>query len=338
MKVLITGGAGFIGSNFIIWALKNKPEWEILNLDKLTYAGNLENLKSVKDDPKYRFVQADICDKKLVNELMKGVGLVVHFAAESHVDRSILEPAAFIETNILGTQILLQAALENNVKHFHHVSTDEVFGALELGTNIKFNENTPYNPHSPYSASKASSDHLVRAYSDTFGLKYTITNCSNNYGPLQFPEKIIPVFISNAIENKSLPIYGDGQSIRDYLYVEDHCEAIALVIEKGKPNSTYCVGGDSEINGIQMAETILAALGKSKELMTFVKDRPGHDRRYAIDFSKIKNELGWEPKVTFKEGIGKTIDWYLSNAEWLENVKNGDYQKFYQLNYENKLV
>jgi len=338
MKVLITGGAGFIGSNFIIWALKNKPEWEILNLDKLTYAGNLENLKSVKDDPKYRFVQADICDKKLVNELMKGVDLVVHFAAESHVDRSILEPAAFIETNILGTQILLQAALENNVKHFHHVSTDEVFGALELGTNIKFNENTPYNPHSPYSASKASSDHLVRAYSDTFGLKYTITNCSNNYGPLQFPEKIIPVFISNAIENKSLPIYGDGQSIRDYLYVEDHCEAIALVIEKGKPNSTYCVGGDSEINGIQMAETILAALGKSKELMTFVKDRPGHDRRYAIDFSKIKNELGWEPKVTFKEGIGKTIDWYLSNAEWLENVKNGDYQKFYQLNYENKLV
>jgi dTDP-glucose 4,6-dehydratase len=333
MKVLVTGGAGFIGSNFIIWALKNKPEWEILNLDKLTYAGNLENLKSVKDDPKYRFVQADICDKKLVNELMKDIDLVVHFAAESHVDRSILEPAAFIETNILGTQILLQAALENKVKHFHHVSTDEVFGALELGTDRKFNENTPYNPHSPYSASKASSDHLVRAYGDTFGLKYTITNCSNNYGPLQFPEKIIPVFISNAIENKSLPIYGDGQSIRDYLYVEDHCEAIALVIERGKPNSTYCVGGDSEINGIQMAETILTALGKPKELMAFVKDRPGHDRRYAIDFSKIKNELGWGPKVTFEEGIKKTIDWYVGNNEWLENVKNGDYQKFYQLNY-----
>lgn len=337
MKVMITGGAGFIGSNFVHWAIKNRPDWEILNVDKLTYAGNLENLKGLEDNPRYRFVQADICDRNKMNEVMKGIDLVIHFAAESHVDRSILEPAAFVETNVVGTQVLLQAAKDNGVGHFHHVSTDEVFGALELeALDVKFNEKTPYAPHSPYSASKASSDHFVRAYGDTFGLKYTITNCSNNYGPYQFPEKVIPLFIANALENKPLPIYGGGLAVRDYLYVEDHCEAIALVIEKGQSNTTYCVGGNSERNGIQVAETILDLMDKSHHLKTFVGDRPGHDMRYAIDFSKIHNELGWSPKVTFEEGMRKTVDWYLANQNWLKSVINGDYQKYYEENYRSK--
>lgn len=337
MKVMVTGGAGFIGSNFIHWALANRPDWHITNVDKLTYAGNLENLKGLEKNQKYRFVQTDICDRDKMNELMSGIELVVHFAAESHVDRSILEPAAFVETNVVGTQVLLQAAKDNGVKHFHHVSTDEVFGALPLeNPEIKFSESTPYAPHSPYSASKAASDHFVRAYGDTFGLKYTITNCSNNYGPYQFPEKVIPLFIANALENKPVPIYGSGLAVRDYLYVEDHCEAIALVIEKGKPNTTYCVGGDSEKNGIQMAETILDLMGKSQDLKTFVEDRPGHDMRYAIDFSKIHDELGWSPKVTFEEGMKKTVDWYLVNNEWLQNVRSGEYQKFYEKNYGSK--
>ncbi len=332
MKILVTGGAGFIGSNFIYWVLKNR-DWEIINLDKLTYAGNLENLKGIENDPRYNFVQGDVCDSHTVNELMAKVDCVVHFAAESHVDRSVLEPAVFVETNVVGTQVLLQAALENKIKKFHHVSTDEVFGALELDGSKKFNEETPYNPHSPYSASKAASDHLVRAYGDTFGLEYTITNCSNNYGPYQFPEKIIPLFVTNAQEDKSLPIYGDGKAVRDYLYVDDHCEAIALVLENGKAGETYCVGGDSEKNGIEMAETILKALGKPKSLMTFVKDRPGHDRRYAIDHSKITKELGWKPRVTFEEGIAKTIQWNLDNKGWVENILSGEYQKYYEKQY-----
>ncbi len=334
-KILVTGGAGFIGANFIHWVLKNR-DWEILNLDKLTYAGNLENLKAVEGGSRYEFIQGDICDGPLVNDLMRKVTHVVHFAAESHVDRSVLEPAVFVETNVLGTQVLLQAASKNKIKRFHHVSTDEVFGALELSDGKKFNEETPYNPHSPYSASKASSDHLVRAYGDTFGLEYTMTNCSNNYGPYQFPEKIIPLFVANARENKPLPIYGDGKAVRDYLYVDDHCEAIALVIEKGKPQETYCVGGDSEKNSIEIAETILEALGKTRNLMTFVKDRPGHDRRYAIDHSKITKELGWKPRVTFEEGIAKTIRWNIDNMAWVENILNGEYQKYYKKQYGGK--
>lgn len=332
MKVLVTGGAGFIGANFIRWVLENR-DWEIINLDKLTYAGNLENLKGIEDNDRYEFVQGDVCDAKLINELMKRVEYVVHFAAESHVDRSVLEPGIFIETNVVGTQVMLQAALENKIKRFHHVSTDEVYGALELDKDNKFDEKTPYDPHSPYSASKASSDHLVRAYSDTFGLEHTITNCSNNYGPYQFPEKIIPLFFANAMEDKPLPIYGTGKAVRDYLYVDDHCEAIALVLEKGKANETYCVGGDSEKNGIEMAETILNILGKPKSLMTYVKDRPGHDMRYAIDHTKITKELGWKPRVTFEEGMKKTLQWYKDNDEWLQNIRSGDYQKYYEVQY-----
>ena len=333
MKVLVTGGAGFIGSNFIIWLIKNRPSWEIVNLDKLTYAGNLENLRSIENSPNYRFVHGDIRNQKLVSKETKRIDLIVHFAAESHVDRSVLQPEVFIETNVVGTQVLLQAALQNGVKHFHHVSTDEVFGALDLDGKEKFNEKTPYNPHSPYSAAKAGSDHLVRAYGDTYGLVYTITNCSNNYGPYQFPEKIIPLFIANAQDDKPLPIYGDGKSVRDYLYVEDHCRAIVDVIEKGKKNETYCVGGNSEINGIEMAETILKTLQKPMSLITFVKDRLGHDRRYAIDFSKINRELGWEPKVNFQEGIKKTIEWYQKNNKWLNDVRTGEYKEYYKKQY-----
>lgn len=336
MKVLVTGGAGFIGANFIHWVLKNR-DWDIINIDKLTYAGNLESLKSLEENPRYEFVQGDICDPKLVNDLMSKVDYVVHFAAESHVDRSVLEPGVFIQTNVVGTQVMLQAALENKIKRFHHVSTDEVYGALDLDDGKKFNENTPYDPHSPYSASKASSDHLVRAYGDTFGLEYTITNCSNNYGPYQFPEKMIPLFVANAREDKPLPIYGDGEYIRDYLYVDDHCEAIALVLEKGKAQETYCVGGDSERSINQMAETILKSLKKPESLMTFVKDRPGHDRRYAIAHSKITKELGWKPRVTFGEGIEKTIKWNLDNADWIQNILSGEYQKYYEKQYGERL-
>lgn len=333
-KMLVTGGAGFIGSNFVMYMLSKYPELEIVNVDALTYAGNLENLKSIENNQNHAFIKADICDLPKMIEVTKGVDTIVHFAAESHVDRSILDPAAFVRTNVIGTHNLLEAALKNNVKRFHHVSTDEVFGALDLNPDNKFNENTPYNPHSPYSASKAASDHLVRAYGDTFGLEFTITNCSNNYGPFQFPEKIIPLFVANAIEDKPVPIYGDGKSVRDYLYVTDHCEAIDLVLQKGKVGETYCVGGGAEKNGIEIAQTVLEALGKPKELMTFVEDRKGHDRRYSIDNSKIKQELGWEPKHSFESGIKETIQWYLDNKVWLENTRSGEYQKYYDLIYK----
>lgn len=336
MKYFVTGGAGFIGANFIHHMLKKQDDVEIVNFDKLTYAGNLENLKGIEADKRYRFVKGDVCDLAHVTEAMKGSDITVHFAAESHVDRSILEPAEFIKTNVLGTHNLLMAALKNKVKRFHHISTDEVFGSLELGGLEKFNEETPYDPHSPYSASKASSDHIVRAYGDTFGLPFTITNCSNNYGPYQFPEKIIPLFIINAFLGKTLPIYGDGKSIRDYLYVEDHCEAIGLVLAKGKEGETYCVGGGAEKNGIEIADVILEKLAKPKGLMEFVKDREGHDRRYAIDASKIKKELGWEPKYTFESGMQKTIDWYADNERWVENILKGDYQKYYEIQYGGK--
>lgn len=320
MKLLVTGGCGFIGSNFIHYILKKYSSYKIFNLDKLTYAGNLGNLKEIENNENYHFIKGDICDYKTVNKAMKGIDIVVHFAAESHVDRSIEKPGEFIKTNILGTQVLLDLSLKNNIRKFHHISTDEVFGALELNDKKRFNEKMHYNPHSPYSASKASSDHLVRAYGDTFGLPYTITNCSNNYGPYQFPEKIIPLFIINALKGKLLPIYGDGKSVRDYLFVEDHCSAIDLVIHKGKLGETYCVGGGAEKNGIEIADTILGILKKSSSLKIFVKDRAGHDRRYAIDSSKIKKELGWEAKHNFQDAIDKTVKWYVKNESWWQEI------------------
>ena len=311
MKILVTGGAGFIGSNFILYLMEKYPEYKIVNLDKLTYAGNLENLKSVEKNPNYMFIRGDICDRKTVEEAMTGCDMVVHFAAESHVDRSIGGPAIFIRTNIVGTEILLEVAKELNIKRFHHVSTDEVFGTLSLDNlEEKFNEDTPYSPRSPYAASKAGSDHLVRAFIETYNFPATISNCTNNYGPFQFPEKIIPLFITNALLNKPLPVYGEGKAVRDYLFVSDHCVAIDLIIHKGKIGETYCVGGDSEKNGVEIAETILALLEKPKNLITFVEDRKGHDMRYGMDHSKITKELGWKPSVSFKEGIKKTIEWY----------------------------
>lgn len=334
MKLFITGGAGFIGSNFILYWLKNHPADTIVNFDKLTYAGNLENLKTVEKNPNYTFVQGDICNSEEVLKSTEGADVIVHFAAESHVDRSILEPHPFILTNILGTQILLDAALKNNIRRFHHISTDEVFGALELGSSEKFNEQTRYDPRSPYSASKASSDHLVRAYHTTYGLPATITNCSNNFGPFMFPEKFIPLAITNLLEEKKIPVYGDGLYERDWLYVEDHCRAIDLVLEKGKIGETYCVGGLVEnYSNIEIAKKICRILGKSDEMIEFVKDRPGHDRRYAIDWSKIKNELGWEPLHSFDDWLEFTVKWYQENKDWWMNIKTGSYLEYYNKQY-----
>ena len=336
-KLLVTGGAGFIGSNFIIYWLKNHPDDQIVNFDKLTYAGNLENLLDVEKNPNYSFVKGDICKAQDVESVMSGIDTVVHFAAESHVDRSIIEPADFVLTNVAGTQVLLDGALKNNVKHFHHVSTDEVFGALDLDSKTKFSESTRYDPHSPYSASKAGSDHLVRAYQDTFGLPITITNCSNNFGPYQFPEKIIPLAVTNLMEGKKIPIYGDGLYVRDWLYVEDHCRAIDLVLSKGKVGETYCVGGlSNDINNLELVKKILGILGKNEDQIEFVKDRPGHDRRYAIDFSKIKNELGWEPLHSFDEWLSETVKWYQDHTDWWKKVKSGEYQKYYEEQYEDR--
>ncbi|PJB51365.1 dTDP-glucose 4,6-dehydratase [Candidatus Berkelbacteria bacterium CG_4_9_14_3_um_filter_39_23] len=309
-RILVTGGAGFIGSNFIHYYLKKYKNCQIINLDKLTYAGNLANLKTILKDPRHTFIKGNICDRKKVKQAMRGADIVVHFAAETHVDKSIKGPAEFIKTNVIGTQVLLEMALENKIQRFHHISTDEVFGALELNKQQKFSEKTSYDPRSPYSASKASSDHLVRAYFHTYGLPITISNCSNNYGPFQFPEKIIPLFILNALKNKPLPIYGDGKSVRDYIFVEDHCRAIDIILQKGKIGETYCIGAGAEKNGINIADTILDILKKPKKLKQFVTDRLGHDRKYAVNYSKIKKELGWTPKVGFEEGIKKTIKWY----------------------------
>ena len=298
MRLLVTGGAGFIGSNFIHYWLKKYPEDEVVNLDKLTYAGNLASLKEIENLPNYSFIKGDICHPKTVDQAMKGAAIVVHFAAESHVDRSILNPADFIMTNVVGTQVLLDMAIKHKVKKFHHISTDEVFGALKLNTKEKFSETTPYDPRSPYSASKAASDHLVRAYHHTFGLPITITNCSNNFGPYQFPEKFISLSITNLIEGQKIPIYGDGLYVRDWLYVDDHCRAIDLVLKKGKVSETYCVGGmTKDVPNMEVAKKICRIMGKKpKEGIEHVRDRPGHDRRYAIDWTKIKKELGWEPK------------------------------------------
>jgi dTDP-glucose 4,6-dehydratase len=311
MKILVTGGAGFIGSNFIIYWLKKYPMDVIVNFDKLTYAGNLANLKEIEDNSNYKFVQGDICDATLVNDLVKDVDLIVNFAAETHVDRSIASSADFVKTNVLGTHCLLEAARLNGNIRFHHISTDEVFGSLEMDSS-KFNEATPYDPRSPYSASKAASDHLVRAYFHTYGLPITISNCSNNYGPRQFPEKLIPLFVTNLMSGKKVPVYGAGKNIRDWIYVDDHNAGVEAIIKKGKIGETYCLGGNNELTNLEITKSILEILGKGEDMIEYVPDRLGHDFRYAIDFSKAKKELGWEPVVEFKEGLKKTVEWYLT--------------------------
>ncbi len=334
MKLLITGGAGFIGSNFVHYILDNYPQDSVINLDALTYAGNLGNVATYQDDPRHRFVKGSITDAELVEPLVAECDAVVHFAAESHVDRSILDPGAFVDTNVRGTYVLLEAARKHG-KRFHHVSTDEVFGALEPD-DPPFDESTPYDPRSPYSASKAASDHLVRAYFHTFGLPVTISNCTNNYGPYHFPEKLFPLVITNLLEGKKVPVYGDGGQVRDWLYVEDHCRAIDLVLRKGTIGETYCVGGGNQPTNLSVVKEILKLLGKGEDRIEFVKDRAGHDRRYAIDYTKIKNELGWEPQVTLEEGLAKTVAWFQENKSWWRNVKSGEYQKYYETQYEKR--
>ncbi len=334
MRLLVTGGAGFIGANFIIYWLEHHPHDEIVNLDALTYAGNLENLKSVEKNPRYQFIHGDITDSSAVEKAMSGVDTVVHFAAESHVDRSVKGPAIFIKTNVIGTQILLDAAIKKKINRFHHVSTDEVYGQLELNSSVKFSETTPYNPRSPYAASKAAADHLVRAYIHTYKIPATISNCSNNFGPFQYPEKLIPLAITNLLEGKKVPVYGDGLHVRDWLYVKDHCRALDLILQKGKIGETYCIGGLTEdISNLQVVKKILQIMGKDESFIEFVKDRPGHDRKYAIDWSKIKSELGWHPQADFASYLKMTIDWYKNNQRWWKKIKSGAYQKYYKEQY-----
>lgn len=321
MKILVTGGAGFIGSNFIHYWLKNYPADEIINLDLLTYAGNLDNLLAVQANSHYRFVQGDINDVSLVNELVANVEVIVHFAAESHVDRSIKNSSDFIRTNVEGTRVLLEAAKNNGRPRFHHISTDEVFGSLDL-SGAKFTEKTPYDPRSPYSASKAAADHLVRAYYHTYKLPVTISNCSNNYGPYQYPEKLIPLFITNILLGRKVPVYGQGKNIRDWIHVDDHNRGVDFIIKSGRIGETYCLGGASEKSNLEITQEILGLMGVGEEMIDYVADRPGHDLRYAIDFSKIKRELGWEPQVDFSRGLKETVAWYQANNDWWSKLRN----------------
>lgn len=330
-KILITGGAGFIGSNFVKYINDKYPDYEIVNFDLLTYCGNLENLKGIEFNDNYSFVKGNIADNDLVADTIKGCDYVVNFAAESHVDRSIKDPEIFIKSNVLGTQVLLNAALNEGIEKYVQISTDEVYGSL--GQTGYFTEETPLQPNSPYSASKASGDLITRAYYQTFEMPVNITRCSNNYGPYQFPEKLIPLMISNALENKDLPVYGDGKNIRDWLHVYDHCTAIDLVLHDGKPGEVYNIGGNNEKKNIEIVKLILKYLDKDDSLIKFVDDRLGHDRRYAIDSTKIQEELGWKPKYTFETGIKETIEWYLENQDWIEQVKSGEYQEYYRKMY-----
>lgn len=336
MKIIVTGGAGFIGSNFIFHMLKSHPEDYIICLDKLTYAGNLSTMAPIMDNAHFRFVRADICDRKAVDALFEEEhpNMVVNFAAESHVDRSIENPQLFLETNIIGTSVLMDACRKYGIQRYHQVSTDEVYGDLPLDRpDLFFTEATPIHTSSPYSSSKASADLLVLAYYRTYGLPVTISRCSNNYGPYHFPEKLIPLMIINALHDKPLPVYGDGQNVRDWLYVEDHCRAIDLILQKGRVGEVYNVGGHNEMKNIDIVKLICKALGKPESLIHFVKDRKGHDRRYAIDPAKIHRELGWLPETKFADGIQKTIQWYLDNEEWWQPIVNGDYVKYYDRMY-----
>ncbi|MCD8165211.1 MAG: dTDP-glucose 4,6-dehydratase [Bacteroides sp.] len=349
-NILITGGAGFIGSHVVRLFVNKYPDYHIINLDKLTYAGNLANLKDIEDKPNYTFVKADICDYDKMLELIREyeVGGIIHLAAESHVDRSIKDPFTFARTNVMGTLSLLEAARQNwngdyEGKRFYHISTDEVYGTLEFDGTF-FTETTSYDPHSPYSASKAGSDHFVRAYHDTYGLPTIVTNCSNNYGPYQFPEKLIPLFINNIRKEKPLPVYGKGENVRDWLYVVDHARAIDLIFHEGKLADTYNIGGFNEWKNIDLIKVIIKTVdkllgnpeGTSEKLITYVTDRAGHDLRYAIDSTKLKNELGWEPSLQFEEGIEKTVQWYLDNQEWMDQITSGDYEKYYEMMYKER--
>jgi dTDP-glucose 4,6-dehydratase len=333
MNVLVTGGAGFIGSNLVRLLLAERPGWRVVNLDKLTYAGNAENLADLAGNPRYRFVRGDICDGRLVGELLRaeGIDAVMHLAAESHVDRSILEPAVFIDTNVRGTQVLLEAARELGVKRFLHVSTDEVYGSL--GPTGLFTETTPLAPTSPYSASKASSDLLALAYAHTFGLPVVVTRCSNNYGPYQFPEKLIPLMIANAMRELPLPVYGDGMNVRDWIHVEDHCRGLLAALERGEDGEVYNFGAASERHNLHIVKQVLGLLGKPESLIAFVKERPGHDRRYAIDASKAQAKLGWTPRHAFEDALAATVRWYVERRPWWERIISGEYLGYYERQY-----
>lgn len=339
MKIIVTGGAGFIGSNFIYYEIDNYPEDEIICLDKLTYAGNLETLELALKNPKFKFVKGDIADREFIYDLFAAEkpDVIVNFAAESHVDRSIENPEIFLRTNVIGTSVLMDACRKYGIQRYHQVSTDEVYGDLPLDRpDLFFTETTPLHTSSPYAASKASADLLVQAYHRTYKLPVTISRCSNNYGPYHFPEKLIPLMIANTLNDKKLPVYGKGENVRDWLYVEDHCSAIDLIIRKGKVGEIYNIGGHNEKTNLEVVKTIIKELGKSEDLIEFVMDRPGHDRRYAIDPTKIHNELGWLPATKFNNGIKKTINWYLTHKSWWEKIISGEYQNYYEKMYKNR--
>lgn len=336
MKILVTGAAGFIGANYVQYVLRTHEEDEVIAVDALTYAGNTENLAEVKEHPRFRFEKADICDAARMDALVAECDAIVHFAAETHVDRSIKDVHPFVRTNVAGTATLLDAAVKHG-KRFHHISTDEVFGALKPG-DPEFSKATPYDPKNPYSATKAASDHLVRAYVNTYGLFATISNCSNNYGPYHFPEKIIPLFIRNLMTGKNVPVYGDGGQIRDWIYVEDHCRGVDMALRKGEKGETYLFGGkNSEVTNLELTKKLLALTGRDESFITYVTDRPGHDRRYAIDYSFAKEKLGWEPLVSLEEGLKKTMDWFTSHQAWVDRCISGDYQKYYEKHYKGEV-